>query len=190
MLALPKLNTSQLIPSQNLRRRLKRLKRGLPPDESPQPGGRSISVSSNVATGTYAVNTSTFSKTSPGWSSRPARCHQSISISTLAPQSGLAMPTKGGLPPPAPSYSSYPNSNGPFPRPYHHSPYSTTPTNVSPTFPTNGSGHSHHPSIDRSHIWANGQATFTSSAADSEYCPKQSVPSHARSEPSPTETNL
>ncbi|KIX94557.1 uncharacterized protein Z520_09603 [Fonsecaea multimorphosa CBS 102226] len=130
----------------NLRRRLKRLKRGLPPDESPAPGGRSISSSSMSPPG-------------PALSTLPPppKRHQvgppgqpdavNPAQSRPSPQSNLAAPAKSTLP--APSYSFYRDSASSYSRPYHHSSYSTTPNNASPTITTNGSGHAHQPSADR-----------------------------------------
>ncbi|EXJ57818.1 uncharacterized protein A1O5_12376 [Cladophialophora psammophila CBS 110553] len=133
----------------NLRRRLKRLKRGLPADDSPMPGGRSISSSSMSPPG-------------PALSTLPPppKRHQvgppgqpdaiNPAQSRPSPQSGLAAPAKSTLP--APSYSFYRDSPSSYPRPYHHSSYSTTPSNASPTITTNGSGHGPQPSADRSHL--------------------------------------
>lgn len=140
-------------PFQNLRRRLKRLKRGLPLDESPKPGGRSISSSSMSPPG-------------PGLSTLPPppKRHQvgppgqpdaiNPSQSRPSPQSTLAVPAKSTLPPPAPPsappYSFYNHgSSSSYPRPYHHSPYSTTPASASPPAPTNGSSHLPPPAGDR-----------------------------------------
>ncbi|EXJ54765.1 hypothetical protein A1O7_10106 [Cladophialophora yegresii CBS 114405] len=134
----------------NLRRRLKRLKRGLPPDESPKPGGRSISSSSMSPPG-------------PALSTLPPppKRHQvgppgqpdaiNPSQSRPSPQSNFPIPTKSTLPPPAPasSYAFARDYSSSYPRPYHHSPYSTTPTNASPTISNNGPSHVSQPSSDR-----------------------------------------
>ncbi|ETI20129.1 hypothetical protein G647_08163 [Cladophialophora carrionii CBS 160.54] len=134
----------------NLRRRLKRLKRGLPPDESPKPGGRSISSSSMSPPG-------------PALSTLPPppKRHQvgppgqpdaiNPSQSRPSPQPSFPISTKGPLPPPAPapSYSFARDYSSSYPRPYHHSSYSTTPTNASPTVANNGPGHLPQPSSDR-----------------------------------------
>ncbi|KIW62202.1 hypothetical protein, variant [Phialophora macrospora] len=125
----------------NLRRRLKRLKRGLPPEESPKPGGRSISSSSMSPPG-------------PALSTLPPppKRHQvgppgqpdavNPSQSRPSPQPNFTLPTKGTLPapPPAPPYSFARDYSSSYPRPYHHSSYSTTPTNASPSISNNGPG--------------------------------------------------
>ncbi|KAJ9603059.1 hypothetical protein H2200_012354 [Cladophialophora chaetospira] len=133
----------------SLRRRLRRLKRGLPPDESPRPGGRSISSSSMSPPG-------------PALSTLPPppKRHQvgppgqpdaiNTSQSRPSPQSNLAMPAKNSLPAPAPSYSFARDFSSAYQRPYHPSTYSTTPNNASPTVTTNGPGHVSQLSSDRS----------------------------------------
>ncbi len=132
---------------QGLRRRLKRLKRGLPPDESPKPGGRSISSSSMSPPG------SALSTLPP-----PPKRHQvgppgqpdavNPSQSRPSPQPNLAAPAKNHLPAPAPPYAFARDYN--YPRPYHQSVYSTAPNNASPTISTNAPGHGSQLSTDRS----------------------------------------
>ncbi|OQU99796.1 hypothetical protein CLAIMM_05377 [Cladophialophora immunda] len=127
----------------NLRRRLKRLKRGLPPDDSPAPGGRSISSSSmsppGPALSTIPPPPKRHQVGPPGQPDaiNPAHSRPSPQLSRAAP---------------APSYSFYRDSSSTYSRPYHHSSYSTTPTNASPTITTNGSGHTPQPSADRSQL--------------------------------------
>lgn len=108
----------------SLRRRLKRLKRGQPPDESPIAAGRSISTASTSPPGP------TYSTIPP-----PAKRHQS----NPPGQNNSPMQTQvGAVPPPstaqAPSYSFYQGGPGPkpytVPVPYHShsgSAYSTVP---------------------------------------------------------------
>ncbi|OAP55517.1 hypothetical protein AYL99_10490 [Fonsecaea erecta] len=130
----------------NLRRRLKRLKRGLPPDDSPAPGGRSISSSSMSPPGPAL---STLPPPPKRHQVGPPGQPDAINPvqSRPPPQSNLPAPAKTTLP--APSYTFYRDSPPTYSRVYHHSPYSTTPSNASPTMTTNGSGHGPPPSADR-----------------------------------------
>ena len=102
---------------QTLRRRYKRLKRGLPPDESPH--GRSISTASISPPGPA------FSTIAP-----PAKRHQSGPPSNV---DGVSPHQPSNLPPPppppsAPSYSFYQANQKPYTVPYHAGPvYSTVP---------------------------------------------------------------
>ncbi|KAK5366383.1 hypothetical protein LTS13_008144 [Exophiala xenobiotica] len=119
----------------NLRRRLKRLKRGLPLDESPKAGMRNVS-------GPSMSPPSSLPAVPP-----PAKRHQvgppghpdsvNPSQSRPAAQSSLsASSTKSGLS--APPYSFYRDPGSAFSRPYQHGPYSTTPNASSPKTTTNG----------------------------------------------------
>ncbi|KIW74435.1 hypothetical protein Z517_12375 [Fonsecaea pedrosoi CBS 271.37] len=130
----------------NLRRRLKRLKRGLPPDDSPVPGGRSISSSSMSPPGPAL---STLPPPPKRHQVGPPGQPDAINPvqSRPAPQPNLAPPAKSTLP--APSYSFYRDSSSAYSRPYHHSSYSTTPTNGPPPMTTNGSGHGPPPPAER-----------------------------------------
>lgn len=104
----------------SLRRRLKRLKRGQPPDESPVTAGRSISTASTSPPG-------------PAYSTipPPAKRHQS----NPPGQNNSPMQSQlGGVPPQptaqAPSYSFYQGGPKPYSVPYHShsgSAYSTVP---------------------------------------------------------------
>ena len=121
-----------------LRRRLKRLKRGLPLDDSPLQGGRSVSHASMSPPGPA------FSTIPP-----PAKRHQSRPPNH---NEGSLPPHHVGLPPPttsaAPSYSFYQGDRKPHNVPYHPgNSYSTLPP---PSGPTPATLISHHSSSDRS----------------------------------------
>ncbi len=115
---------------------MKRLKRGLPLDESPKAGVRSVSGPS------MSPPASSLSTVPP-----PAKRHQvgppgqpdSVNSTQSRPstQSSLsASSTKSTLP--APPYSFYRDPGSAFSRPYQHGHYSTTPNASSPTTTTNG----------------------------------------------------
>ena len=67
-----------------------------------------------------------------------------------SPQSNIAIPAKGPLPPPAPPYSFARDYSSLYPRPYGQSTYSTTPVITSPTMPANGIGHRSQSSTEQS----------------------------------------
>ncbi|KIX05531.1 uncharacterized protein Z518_06403 [Rhinocladiella mackenziei CBS 650.93] len=133
----------------HLRRRLKRLKRGLPPEESPQPGVRSISSASMSPPGP------SLSTLPP-----PPKRHQvgppgqpdaiNPSQSRPPPSSSLPAPSKSTAPG-APYSSYYRDPSSSYSRPFHHSSsYSTTPNTASTTTTTtNGLAQSSQPPTDR-----------------------------------------
>ncbi|KIW13869.1 hypothetical protein PV08_06650 [Exophiala spinifera] len=118
----------------NLRRRLKRLKRGLPLDESPKASTRSVS-------GPSMSPPASLSTIPP-----PAKRHQvgppgqpdSVNSAQSRPSPQSNMPgssTKSSLP--GPPYSFYRDPNSAFSRPYQHGSYSSSPNGQSPTTGTN-----------------------------------------------------
>ncbi|KAK6385844.1 hypothetical protein LTS17_001416 [Exophiala oligosperma] len=118
----------------SLRRRLKRLKRGLPLDESPRASTRSVS-------GPSMSPPSSLSTVPP-----PAKRHQvgppgqpesaNSTQSRPSPQSNVpGSTTKTSLP--GPPYSFYRDPNSAFSRPYQHGSYSASPTGSSPNAGTN-----------------------------------------------------
>ncbi|EXJ83104.1 hypothetical protein A1O1_06722 [Capronia coronata CBS 617.96] len=134
----------------SLRRRLKRLKRGLPPEESPKPGAANISSTS------MSPLASTLSTLPP-----PPKRHQvgppgqadsaNPAQSRPSPQSNLAAPSKTSFS--ASPYSFFRDSSSAYPRPFHHtSPYSTTPNTTSSTTHTNALANPSQPSTERSHL--------------------------------------
>ncbi|EXJ77257.1 hypothetical protein A1O3_10415 [Capronia epimyces CBS 606.96] len=134
----------------SLRRRLKRLKRGLPPEDSPKPGPAKISSMSMSPSG------STLSTLPP-----PTKRHQvgppghpdsvNPAHSRPSPQSNLAAPSKSTFS--ASTYSFFRDSSSAYARPYHHtSSYPTTPNTASSTTPANGLANPSQTSTERSHL--------------------------------------
>ncbi|KEF58416.1 uncharacterized protein A1O9_06342, partial [Exophiala aquamarina CBS 119918] len=130
----------------NLRRRLKRLKRGLPPDESPRPGAARISSAS-------------MSPPVPGLSTipPPPKRHQvgppgqpdAVNPAQSRPVEQRPVPPAKTTEPP---YSFYRSMNSTYNRPYHQGPYSTSPNTASPVANTNGLNHPSQPPPDRSSL--------------------------------------
>ncbi|RMZ92328.1 hypothetical protein DV736_g418, partial [Chaetothyriales sp. CBS 134916] len=135
----------------SLHRRLKRLKRGLPLEDSPQQPHRPISTSSMSPPGP------SLSTIPP-----PAKRHQSGPPSQ---NDNILPPPQGTLPPPqsgpssAPSYSFYPGSQNPYSVPYHPpTTYSTVPPPPpAPQMQPISSQASQPPNNDRSPYAVNGR---------------------------------
>ncbi|KIV97682.1 hypothetical protein, variant 2 [Exophiala mesophila] len=135
----------------NLRKRLKRLKRGLPPDESPQPSN------SRIASASMSPPGSGLSTLPP-----PSKRHQAGPPGHLESSSGhsrLADPAN--LPPPHPiktvvsnpPFSYYRSSeSSSYSRPFHQSPAYSTPSSASPASATNGLNSTSQNPTDRSSL--------------------------------------
>ncbi|KAI1613204.1 hypothetical protein EDD37DRAFT_607851 [Exophiala viscosa] len=125
----------------NLRRRLKRLKRGLPAEESPKPASQTIpSTRPSTAMSPTGPSLSTIPPPAkrhqvgpPGQSQTESR---PSTQSSLSGQNSSSQPPKSSLP--APPYSFY-RDPGAFSRPYQHGPSpSAHGPSPSPTAATNG----------------------------------------------------
>ncbi|KAL2408295.1 hypothetical protein ABEF93_000929 [Exophiala dermatitidis] len=135
----------------SLRRRLKRLKRGLPPEESPK---RATTKPASLSESPSASTLSTLPPPPKRHQVGPPGQPDSVNPvqSRSSPQSSLAAPSKSSI---APSpYSSYHrDSSATYARPFHITPvYSTTPNTVSPSGATNGLANTSQSSTERSHF--------------------------------------